>query len=174
MFENLFAKLQFWRAKKLEVGKDYDFFLDISNKEALSIKILKKYPGVIVEFNNIHMSSDTHITFDQSIIANPNLCDTESKRFNNFTTAVFRSIINSALKNALKEPINENRDAHSVKSDAERIIHEEVVTVSEERVPDRKPRKKTVRRNKAVHSEVQQSASNSSVGDQPQSLDKTI
>ena len=163
MFKDLFARFQFWRAKKIELGKDYEFFFDMSNKEAIAIKLLRKYPGVIVEFTNIHMSSDTHISYDQTIIANPNLCRTETKKFKNFTTAVFRSIINNSVESALKES-NENRNSNLVQSDSERAVYEEVVAVSEERVSNRKPRKKTVRRNKAVHSEVQQPTPNGSVG----------
>jgi hypothetical protein len=165
MLEELFARFQFWRAKKIELGKDYDFFFDLSNNGAIAIKLLRKYPGVIVEFTNIHMSSDTHISYDQTIIANPNLCRTETEKFKNFTASIFRSIINSAVENALKES-NENRNSNLVQSDSERTIHEEVVAVSEERVSNRKPRKKTVRRNKGVHSKVQQPSTDSGTGDQ--------
>jgi len=143
MLEELFARFQFWKAKKLEVGKDYDFFLDLSNKDAIAIKLLRKYPGVIVEFTDIHMSNDTHISYDQTIIANPNLCKTDSEKFKNFTASVFRSIINNAVENAIKES-NENRNSNLVQSDSERTVHEEVIAVPEERVSNRKPRKKTV------------------------------
>ena len=41
MFNELLAKIQFWRAKNLKLGEDYDFFLDLSNHEALAIKNFK-------------------------------------------------------------------------------------------------------------------------------------
>lgn len=162
MFEDLLAKYQFWRAKKLEVGKDYDFCFDLSNKDAIAIKLLKKYPGVIIEFTDIHMSTDTNMSYDMTVIANPNLHNTDSRKFKEFTSDIFRSIINKSVEYANKELLNENRELDSVEPNAERVFHEEVITVSEERVPERKPRKKTVRKNKAVYSEVQQSTSDSS------------
>lgn len=166
MFKDLVAKYQFWRAKKLEVGKDYDFCFDLSNKDAIAIKLLKKYPGVIIEFVNIHMSSDTNMSYDMTVIANPNLHNTDSRKFKEFTSDIFRSIINKSVENA-KEVLNENRELDSVEPNAERVFHEEVITVSEERVPERKPRKKTVRKNKAVYSEVQQPTTDSSDRDSP-------
>jgi len=176
MIRELLAKFQFWNAKKLEHGKHYEFFLNLSNEEAFSIKILKEYPGVIIEFINVHMSSETDITFDQQIIANPNLCNVESQRFKNFTAMIFRSIINNAIGaigNELKDHTNENRDADSFQLDKERSIYEEVSSVSKERVPNRKPRKKTVRRDKKLHSEVQQPSTDSSVKDQFEGIDQT-
>lgn len=163
MFDELIAKFQFWKSKKfVKLHKDYEFFLDLSNHQAIAIKILKKYPGVIFEITNIHMSTDTQMSYDQSIIANPNLCDVESKKFKDFTTAIFRSIILDSVEAAKKDSFNETRDLDFVEFNAERVFHEEDLTLSEERVPDRKPRKKSIRRNKRVRSKVQQSASDSS------------
>ena len=166
MFDNLAANFRFWYASYfMKYGKQYEFMFDMSNKDAMAVKFLKRYPGVIVEYSSIHMSSDTQMTYDFNVIANPNLCNVDSNRFKNFATDVFRSIINDSIKNAIKEQ-DENRNTDLVEFDSERTVHEEVLTVFEERVPQRKPRKKTVRRNKKVHSEVQQSAADSSVGDQ--------
>ena len=166
MFEDLRAKFRFWYVRKFFLyGKHYVFMFDMSDKEAMAVRFLKKYPGVIAEYKNICMSSDREMSYDFVIIANPNLCDVGSKRFKNFASDVFRSIINDSIKNAIKEQ-DENRNTDLVELDSERTVHEEVLTVFEERVPQRKPRKKTVRRNKKVHSEVQQSAADSSVGDQ--------
>lgn len=151
--DNLKAKYEFWRASRLQLGKDFDFFFDLSNPEAIAVKILKKYPGVIVEYSGIHMSTNKDMSFDFNVIANPNLCDTESNRFKRFTSAIFRNIILRSVENAVKEE-NENRNANSLKSNSQRSVHEEDVAVSEERVPDRKPRKKAIRRNKKLHSEV--------------------
>ena len=150
---NLKAKYEFWRASKLQLGKHYDFFFDISNPQAIAVKILKKYPGVIVEYSEIHMSTDQDMSFDFNVIANPNLCDTESNRFKRYTSAIFRNIILRSVENAVKEE-NENRNVNSLKFNSQRSVHEEDTAVFEERVPDRKPRKKAIRRNKKLHSKV--------------------
>jgi len=175
MFEELKAKFQFWKSKKfVTLHEDYEFFLDLSNHEAIAIKILKKYPGVIFEITNIHMSTDNNMLYDQSVISNPNLCNVESRGFKNFTAAIFRSIILNSIESAKKDKLNENRDLDLIELDAERTFHEEDVAISEKRVPNRKPRKKSVRANKRVHSKVQQSSANSSAGTQSSGVDETI
>lgn len=165
MLDDLIANVRFWYSKKtIKVNVHYEFMLDMSNTDAMTIRILKKFPGVIAEYSNIHMSSEHTMSYDFNVITNPNLCNTESRRFKNFTSDIFRNIVHNSVEYAREQ--NENRNADSLQSDSERAIHEEVSTVSEERVPERKPRKKTVRRNKKVHSEVQQSAADSSTGNQ--------
>jgi hypothetical protein len=151
--EELKAKYEFWRASKLQLGKHFDFFFDLSNPQAIAVKILKKYPGVIVEYSEIQMSTDKDMAFNFNVIANPNLCDVESNRFKRYTSAIFRNIILRSVENAVKEGY-ENGNNNSLKSDSQRSIHEEDVTVSEERVPDRKPRKKAIRGNKKLHPKV--------------------
>ena len=143
MFNELLAKIQFWRAKNLKLGEDYDFFLDLSNHEALAIKILKKYPGVIIEYTNIHMSTDTNMSYDLTVIANPNLHDTDSKKFQDFTMKIFRSILLGSIEHIEKDK-NENRNTDTVESGTERALHEEVAPIPEKRVSNRKSRKKTV------------------------------
>ena len=128
---NLKAKYEFWCARQLKLGKHYDFFFDLSNPQAIAVKILKKYPGVIVEYSEIHMSTDQDMSFDFNVIANPNLCNTESNRFKRFTSAIFRNIILRSVENAVKEE-NENRNANSLKSNSHRSVHEEDAPVSEE------------------------------------------
>jgi len=156
MFDELIAKLQFWKSKNfIKLNRDYEFFLDLSNHEAMAIRILKKYPGVIFEITNIHMEEDNQMSYDLSIVANPNLCDVESKRFKDFTTAIFRSILLDSIESAKKGTLNENRDADLVEPDTERVFHEEDLALSEERLSERKPRKKNIRRNKRVRSKVQ-------------------
>ena len=165
MLDGMIANLRFWYSKKtIKVNVHYEFMLDMCNTDAMTIRILKKFPKVIAEYSNIHMSSDTQMTYDFNVIANPNLCNVESERFKNFTSDIFRNIIYSSVEFAKEQ--NENRNTDSLQSDSERAIHEEVSTVFEERIPERKPRKKTVRRNKKVHSEVQQSTADSSTGNQ--------
>ena len=150
---DLKAKYEFWRASKLKVGKHFDFFFDVSRPESIAIKILKKYPGVIIEFSGIQMITNQDMSYDFDVIANPNLCDVESNRFKRYTCDIFRSIILNSVENAKKE-LNENRNTDLVEFDAERVLHEESVTVPEKRVSNRKPRKKTIRGNKRVHPKV--------------------
>ena len=80
MFDELIAKLQFWKAKNfVMLDKHYEFMIDLSNKDAMTVRMLKKYPGVIIEYSNMHMSTENQMSYDISIVANPNLCKTESK-----------------------------------------------------------------------------------------------
>ena len=151
--EDLKAKFEFWRARKIKLGEHYDFFYNVGDPGTTAVKLLKKYPGVIVEISDIVMKTDNEMSYDIAVIANPNLCDVDSKKFKDYTGMIFRSIILNALENAVKE-YNENGNLDSLKSHSQRVLHEEVTPISEDGVPDRKPRKKTVRRNKKLHPKV--------------------
>ena len=163
MFDDLIAKAEFWYVKKFfKVDKQYTFFVDLNGPPgSFAVKFLGKYDGVIVEFTDVKVTDEGLMNFDYDIISNVNNVDTKSKSFQRFTSNVMRSILLSAIDNAMKEG-NENRNTDLVESDAERVFHEEDLAISEERVPDRKSRKKSIRGNKAVRSKVQQSASDSS------------
>ena len=152
---NLLAKLEFWYARKfIQLDKHYTFFLDLNGQPgSFAIKYLKKYDGVIVEFNNVKVGDDGQLTFDYDIISNLNNCDVKSNSFARFTSNVMRNILYSAIENYEKGS-NENRELDLVESDSEREIYEEGSALSEERVSDRKPRKKTIRANKGVHPKV--------------------
>lgn len=163
--QNLLAKYEFWRARKIKLNVDFDIMHDISQQDGITIRLLKKFPSVIVGINNVNMGDDSNVSFDMTIIANPNLCNTESRRFKRFVTDIFRSIIVDSIKEA-KRIIDENGKLDPVESVEERGIHEEISSILEERVPVRKPRKKAVRRSKEIHSDVQQSTSDSGSGDQ--------
>jgi len=168
MIKNLIAKLQFWYVKQFyKIEKQYTFFVDLNGPPgSFAVKFLGKYDGVIVEFTDVKVGDNGLMTFDYDVISNVNNANVKSKSFDRFTSNVMRSILLSAIDNAMKEG-NENRNTDLVESDAERVFHEEDSTILEERVSERKPRKKTVRRNQRVRSEVQQSAADSSGGDQP-------
>jgi hypothetical protein len=155
MLENLIAKLEFWYVKKFfKVEKQYTFFVDLNGPPgSFAVKFLGKYDGVIVEFTDVKVTDEGLLNFDYDIISNVNNANTKSKSFQRFTSNVMRSILMSAIDNAMKEE-NENRNTDLVESDAERILHEESVAVSEERVPNRKSRKKSIRGNKGVHPKV--------------------
>jgi hypothetical protein len=120
---------------------------------SFAVKLLGKYEGVIVEFTDVKVGDDNLMTFDYDIISNVNNKNVKSKSFQRFTSNVMRSILMSAIDNAVKED-NENRNTDLVQSDEERSLYEEDASILEERVPDRKPRKKTIRGNKRVHSKV--------------------
>jgi hypothetical protein len=152
IFANLIAKYEFWRAKSIKLDKDYQIFYDGSDPEAIAFKMLKKYPDVIVSFSNIKLNDDSMMQFDFTVIANPNLCNVESTKFKQFTSDIFRNILVESIKNSRDQ--NENGTFNFVESAEERTVHEEVTAVSQERVSERKPRKKAVRGNKAIRSKV--------------------
>lgn len=153
--QDIIAKLEFWYARKfIKLDKHYTFFLDLNGEPgSFAIKYLKKYDGVIVEFNNVKVGDDGQMTFDYDVISNVNNCDVKSKSFIRFTSNVMRNILYAAIENHMKEP-NENRELDFVESDSERDIYEEGSAVPQERVPDRKSRKKTIRANKGIRSKV--------------------
>ena len=153
--QDLIAKYEFWYAKKfVKLDEDYTFFLDLNGESgSFAIKFLKKYDGVIVEYANVTVGEHGLMTFDYDIISNVNNCDVKSRGFERFTQNVMRSILYGAIQNDVREK-NENRNTDLVESDAERSLHEEVTAVSEERVSDRKPRKKGIRGNKGIHSKI--------------------
>ncbi len=153
--QDLIAKYEFWYARKfIKLDKHYTFFLDLNGPPgSFAIKFLKKYDGVIVEFANVKVGDDGQMTFDYDVISNVNNCNVKSKSFERFTQHVMRSILYGAIENYKKEP-NENRELDLVELDSERDIYEEGVAVPEERVSDRKSRKKTIRGNQRVRSKV--------------------
>jgi hypothetical protein len=155
MIENLIAKLEFWYVKKFfKVDKQYTFFVDLNGPPgSFAIKFLGKYEGVIVEFTDVKVSDGGLLNFDYDVISNVNNVNVKSKSFVRFTSNVMRSILLNAIENTVKEG-NENGNIDFVESDAERVFHEEDLALSEERVSDRKSRKKTIRGNKRVHSKV--------------------
>ncbi len=155
MLENLIAKLEFWYVKKFfKVEQQYTFFVDLNGPPgSFAVKFLGKYDGVIVEFTDVKVTDEGLLNFDYDIISNVNNVNTKNKSFVRFTSNVMRSILMSAIDNAEKD-LNENGNTDLVESDAERVLHEEDVAVSEERVSDRKSRKKSIRGNKGVHPKV--------------------
>jgi hypothetical protein len=172
---DLIAKVEFLYATKfIQLDTHYTFFLDLNGPAgSFAVKFLKKYDGIIVEYTDVTVGENGLLTFNYDVISNVNNCNVKSKSFERFTRNVMRNMIYGAVKN-LEKDLNENGKLDSVESDSQRTVHEEVTAVPQERVSNRKPRKKAVRANKRVHSEVQQSASNSSVGNQSEGVDKTF
>ena len=148
---DLIAKYEFWRASKLKLEDDWQFMYDVSNPKAFTIRIRnKRWEGVIVEYSDLMMSdTEGRMNFNLEVLANPNLKETDSKAFKKFTTDIIRSILVDSLKRA-EELLNENGTPNLVEPLEERTVHEEDDSVFEERVPERKPRKKTVRRNSGI------------------------
>ena len=155
MIKNLIAKLQFWYVKKFyKIDKQYTFFVDLNGPPgSFAVKFLGKYDGVIVEFTDVKVGDDNLMNFDYDVISNVYNANVKSKSFDRFTSNVMRSILLGAIENTMKEG-NENRNTDLVESDEERAFHEEDSALSEERIPDRKPRKKGIRGNKGIRSKV--------------------
>jgi hypothetical protein len=153
---DLLASLEFWYAKRfIKLDKHYTFFLDLNGtSNSFAVKYLKKYNGVIIEFNNVKVGDNGQMTFDYDIVSNVNNCDVKTKGFERFTQNVMRSILYGAIQNDVRDK-NESRNTDSIEFDSERSVHEKGTSVSEKRISDRKPRKKTVRRNKKFHSKIQ-------------------
>lgn len=138
MLNDWIAKLEFRRAQRIKLNKDYEFMLDISNPTAFSVKVLKKkYEGVIIEYTDIDFGDDGRFHFDANVIANPNLKNVESKAFKTFTSDIMRGIITESVRHAEKI-INENGKLDFVESIEERAVYAEDDSVSEERVSKRK------------------------------------
>jgi hypothetical protein len=151
LWEEFKAKATFWYVRRyFKLNKQYTFMFDVAKPDCVAIKLMGKYDGVIVEFGNIKINDDGLLNFDFDVIANPNLKDTKSKKFLNFTSNVMRSIIINSIESAEKLQ-NEDRKIDTVESDDERELHEESSSLSERRVSKRKPRKKVIRGNKTVH-----------------------
>lgn len=144
-FRDLYSKYQFWWATKfIKLDVHYTFMHDLAQESAIAVKFLKKFPGVIVEYSELIVGENQLMNFNISVIANPNLCDVESRSFNNYVSQVFRSILHSAIMNSAKELTNENRNADTLQSDSEREVYEEEPPVPKRRVSKRKPRKESV------------------------------
>lgn len=137
------AKFEFWYVRKwIKYDVHYTYFLNLENPQAFSIKLLKKYPDTIIEFSDLRIGDAGLMTFDMSVIANPKLHNTESRRFKKFTSDVMRSMIMNSIEHYGKN--NENRNVDFVEPDSERNIFEESPAVRKKRVSKRKPRKETV------------------------------
>ena len=147
------AKFNFWYVRKFfKLDKQYTFMFDMGNPNSIAIKLLGKYDGVVIEFDNIKVGAENQLMFDVNTIANPNLKNTNTKSFTRFTQNVMRSIIIASIENS--KNTDENRKLDSIESAEERSVHEEESAFFEERVSDRKPRKKALRGNKKVHPKV--------------------
>ena len=132
------AKLEFRRANRIQLDKDYEFMLDISNPTAFSVRVLKKkFEGVIIEYTDIEFGDDGRFHFNADVIANPNLKNVESRAFKTFTSDIMRGIITESVRHAEKI-INENGTLDSVESIEERTVYAEDDSVSEKRVSKRK------------------------------------
>jgi len=154
---NKLATLDFWYAKKtIKINREYTFMVDMDSNNAIAIKFLSKYSGVIVEYSNIHINSDDALSFDFNVIANPELHNIESNKFRNFSNNVMRSIIINTL-NSVKDTVDNNRKDYesgnidSIEFDQEREIHEESNSLLEKRISKRKIGTTSTRRNKKIH-----------------------
>lgn len=144
-FQDLRSKLEFWWAKKtIKLNWHYTIMYDVANDGGIAIKLLKKYPGVIIEYSDLMIGDNQLMNFNIRIIANPNLCNVESRKFHAYNARVFRSVLHDAIMNYAKETLNESRSVDTVESDSEREVYEEVAPVPKKRVSKRKPRKENI------------------------------
>lgn len=156
---NLYAHFQFWYAKKTLVY-DRDFEL-VGDGDVIEIKVLTgKYIGIVFTIGEIKVMGDddeAFLNFETSIIANPKKIAIDNKKLVNYVNKVVRIVLSTAIED-LQVKDEQRRVVDIDESYEEREIHEEDSTVSEERVPARKSRKKVVGGDTEVYTEVQQPA----------------
>lgn len=163
MMNELFARLEFWWAKKTIVeGKHFIFNKEyFKDSGALVIEILKPpYEGLIVQLNEFTMNEENgngRIDFSTRVLYNTHNVDFSTKHFNKLIANIVRLIIiNSVERVDTKDLDDENRDTNIVELDEERPVSAEVATIPEKRVSKRKPRKKNVSRDTELLPKVQQ------------------
>lgn len=147
------ATIQFWIASK-RIKEGVAFRSLESRDGILSVELLKgKYKGTIVNFTNFAVSEyngQAQLDFETHVIYNPNLINVNSKKLERLTTNIVRCI----LQDSIEKVGHEGRTNNTVELDEERELREESAAFFEEPVPDRKPRKKTVRSSKRSYPKV--------------------
>lgn len=161
MFSDLIAKFNFWYAKRnFKPERDFKFFLDANQTSAFTIEITRQYPKTVVEYTNLVMGENGFLNFNMTVIDNPLGHNIDSEKFKKFTSYIMMAIIAEAVKNA-GNVVDENRAIDPFEYDEERDFLEEIPPIPEVRVSKRKPRKKAVRGNQGVRSEVQSGSESS-------------
>lgn len=160
MFDDTIAKLNFWYAKKFfKPEKDFKFMLDVNNTSAITVEIIRKYPETVVEYNNLIMGDNGLLNFNMTVIANPLAHNVDDNKFKNFANYIMMAVIAEAVSNTRN--VDENRAIDPFEYDEKRDFLEEIPPIPEVRVSKRKPRKKAVRGNQGVRSEVQSGSESS-------------
>jgi hypothetical protein len=130
---DLIAKFLFWYAGKFIVlGKHYELMFDASDSSKFGVKILKKYPDVIVNFSDIQVKEDGLVEFNLIVVKGGP--ETKTKRFQRYVGLIFTNFV----VNSIEQAKNETRNYDPIEPDAERTVHEEGSAVSEESLHTRK------------------------------------
>lgn len=158
---NLLAKVEAWYASKTcKFDVHYRVEYDVSNPSAIAIRILKRYPGVVVLISDVGVSDANILSFNFQIAHNEKKVNTNSRGFQRFIKYIVLSLIKKSIETTephtnAGESLNEDGSVDTEESDTERALHEKGSSVSEGRILHRKPRKKTIRGNKKVRPKVQ-------------------
>lgn len=169
------ARLQFWWAKKtIKDGRDFE--LTIDDVGALITILRGKFKGAQFRFSPLTVREEDQavLDFQTHVVYYPKGVDLSDPNFGKLATNILRILITELVREPRNFPqgpapdfssyneyheelTNENRDIDTSQFDQERDFYEESSPVLEKRVSKRKPRKKAVRTDQPVHSEVQHS-----------------
>jgi len=156
-FKKSLAGLQFWWAKKvIKDGRDFDIQIDdIGNL----VTILRgKFKNTQFRYSplTVREDDDALVDFHTHVVYYPKGVDLSDPNFAKLTTNILRILLADAVSEPNTKELNDaNRNSDTSKFIEERDFYEESSPVLEKRVSKRKPRKKVVRTDKSVHSEVQ-------------------
>jgi hypothetical protein len=153
------AELQFWWAKKLiKDGRDFDIQVDdVGNL----VTILRgDFKGTQFRYSplTVREDDDALVDFHTHVVYYPKGVDLSNYKFAKLTTNILRILLAEAVsepEDYTKELNDANRNLDTSEFIEERDFYEESPPVLKKRVSERKPRKKAVRTDKPVHSEVQ-------------------
>lgn len=154
------AKLEFWWAKKtIKDGRDFEVSMD--DVGMLVHLTSGKFKGVKYRYSPLKVLDDEGLVdFRTYVEYTPKNVDVTDPRFVTLTTMILRILLEEAIpeKEFESQVIDENRDTDTGEPTQEREFHEESTPLLEKRVSKRKPRKKAVRTDSDLHTEVQQPA----------------
>lgn len=156
---NLYAKFQFWNAKrKIKTMEDFEFYGSEDDLFLIKIKT-GKFKDVVFSLSELKVREDgdgAMLDFTTYIHSSPDkTLDTNNKSFIQYINNVVRILLSESVEEMIR---NEQRGVvGSDQPDEEREVYAEDTSVSEERLPKRKSRKTAVDRDSEVHTEVQQS-----------------
>jgi hypothetical protein len=156
-FKKSIAGLQFWWAKKLiKDGRDFDIQIDdVGNL----VTILKgKFEGTQFRYSplTVREDDDALVDFHTHVVYYPKNVDLSDSDFAKLTTNILRILLADAVSEPNTKELNDaNRNPDTSQFIEERDFYEESSPVLEKRVSKRKPRKKIVRTDKPIHSEIQ-------------------
>lgn len=159
------SRLEFWWARKtIKDGRDFDLQMD---ELGMLVTILTgEFKGTQFRYSPLSVREDNEglVDFATYVEYAPHSADVANPKFTKLTTNILRILLTDAIPETAAQAhnevqvTNENRDIDTGESFEERGFYEESTPVLEKRVSKRKPRKKAVRPDNELHSEVQQPA----------------